>query len=148
MHQSFKVETNSSPQRLFEVLSDLSLYPEWLDLVDTADPVESSKDQPAWNVTLRAKLGPFARSKKLRMARTVAESPSKVRFERFEIDGREHSAWTMDALVEAGETPESSSATVTLAYGGELWSKALEAVLIAQVDDAAPKLKALAEKRP
>ncbi len=146
MHQSFKVNTSSSPKRLFEVLSDLSQYPNWLDLVDEADRVGSADDPPAWNVTLRAKLGPFARSKKLRMVRTIAEDATHVRFERSEVDDREHSPWVMDAQIVAGESPDTSSATIELSYGGELWSKALEAVLMSQVDDAEPRLRALAEQ--
>lgn len=146
VHQSFKIDTDATSEQLFGVLSDLSLYPQWLDLVDEAhysDDVEGS-ERPAWNVTLRAKLGPFARSKKLRMERTITEPTSHVRFERSEVDDREHSAWTMDALITENANA-GASVEIQLTYGGELWSKALEAVLMAHVNDAGPKLRAMVE---
>ena len=57
---------------------DLDRYPAWLSIVPRADrqpaPAEGRADadgHPAWAVELRAKLGPLARSKRLRMVRTL-----------------------------------------------------------------------------
>ena len=60
-----------------EALADLSTYPEWLALVTEAEP----QGDHTWLVTLRARLGPLARSKRLRMVRTQLLDDS-VRFER------------------------------------------------------------------
>ena len=75
-----------SPERLFGWVDDLAHYPEWLDIVPRATPVEARDGDPgpAWSVDLRGRLGPFARSKRLRMVRTVHEAPERVRFDRLE----------------------------------------------------------------
>lgn len=115
-------------------LSDLTTYPSWLGLVSSA---ESSSDN-AWLVTLRARLGPLARSKRLRMVRTALEDNS-VRFERSETDGRDHAQWVLDATVEStGET--SCTARVHLHYGGALWTAPLEIVLASFEGSAGDRL--------
>ena len=50
--------------------------------------MEAPGDEPAWEVELRARVGPFARSKRLRMALTEMVTDRLVVFERAEIDGR------------------------------------------------------------
>lgn len=97
-------------------------------MVHDVEPV----DDGIWNVELRAKVGVFARSKRLRMKRTV-NSSQQIVFERDEIDGRRHSPWKMSVAlqnVEAG-----CVVTVDLSYGGNLWTAGiLDRVLAAQVD--------------
>ncbi len=127
-------DIDADSERLFGVVADLATYPSWLELVTKVEP-----DGDGWLVTLRAKVGPFARSKRLRMIRTVAESPSTVRFERHELDGREHSPWVMDALVSAHGS--GSHVDIVLSYGGRLWSGPLEAVLGSQVSSGVPRLQ-------
>ena len=68
---------------VWEVVSDLGTYPDWLDIVGKAVPAGDA----AWTVDLRGKVGPFARSKRLRMVRTLAQAPNRVLFEREELDG-------------------------------------------------------------
>jgi hypothetical protein len=85
-----------------------------------------------WNVELRAKVGVFARSKRLRMKRTVNTSQHIV-FERDEIDGKRHSPWTMAVALQATEA--GCVVTVDLSYGGSLWTAGiLDRVLAAQVE--------------
>ena len=81
---------------VWDVVSDLGTYPEWLDIVARAVPAGDA----AWTVDLRGRVGPFARSKRLRMARTLAQAPNNVLFEREELDGSEHSAWVLRAGLE------------------------------------------------
>jgi hypothetical protein len=51
-----------------------------------------------WDVELRARLGPLARSKRLRMVRTVRDPETfTATFERDQADGRNHSPWTAAA---------------------------------------------------
>jgi Polyketide cyclase / dehydrase and lipid transport len=144
VHRSITAETNASVDRLYEVISDLGTYGEWMTLIDRCEvAVAASDDQgPAWWVTLRAKVGPFARSKRLRMVRTQMTQGSSVRFERRETDGRSHSAWVMNATCSPLEGKlETTAVTVELSYSGGLWSGPLDAVLGSQVNDSVPRLQ-------
>lgn len=129
--------------RVAQVLRDLANYPEWLEIVRRAEPAAAHPTDPgpAWTVTLRAKVGPLARSKRLRMVRT-ADAADHLRFERAEIDGRDHAAWVLDARLRGDDPCE---VTVELHYEGRLWSTPLEAVLGSQVDDAIPRLRSLVD---
>ncbi len=47
-------------------------------LVHRVEPLPPDAGRPAWRVELRARVGPFARSKQLRMVRTVHEPPTST----------------------------------------------------------------------
>ena len=119
-------------------MSDLDRYPEWLDLVARAHRL----DGEAWEVDLRGRLGPLARTKRLRMVRTACEAPHRATFERAELDGRDHSAWRLAAEVRA--TGGGSALAMTLRYDGRLWGPVLERVLGDEIERARPRLAALA----
>jgi hypothetical protein len=142
VQRSISTATSASPDRLFETMSDLGTYVEWMTLIERCESAVAVAEDagPAWWVTLRAKVGPFARSKRLRMVRTYMDEPSTVRFERHETDGKSHSAWVMEALVVPLEV--GSQVTVELTYSGGLWSGPLDAVLGSKVDDSVPRLRA------
>jgi hypothetical protein len=89
--------------------------------------VEGDDGFPAWTVELRGRLGPLARSKRLRMVRTGHEPPGQVTFERREVDGRSHSPWVLRAEVEP--LAEGSRLTMHLHYGGGMWGSVLERLL-------------------
>jgi hypothetical protein len=127
---------------LFPWVEELDRYPEWLDIVPRAVPVDAHADDagPAWSVDLRGRLGPFARAKRLRMARTVLEPGSHVRFERAEHDGRQHSPWVLDAVVH--EIPSGCRLTMGLHYGGRLWMPALDRLLADEINRSRPRLLA------
>jgi hypothetical protein len=93
-------------------------------------------------VTLIAKIGPFARRKRLRMVRTDSCDDGAT-FERRETDGRQHSTWVLGAHARAGDP---TIVTMRLAYGGGLWSDVLEGVLESQIEGAADQLAAFAER--
>jgi hypothetical protein len=141
VQRSITAETSASVDRLFEVIADLGTYGEWMTLIDHCEVAVAAADDPgpAWWVTLRAKVGPFARSKRLRMVRTHMNDGSSVRFDRREIDGRSHSEWVMTADV--SELPSGSTVTVDLSYMGGLWSGPLDAVLGSQVNSSVPRLQ-------
>jgi hypothetical protein len=147
------------PERAFALVDDLAAYPGWMDLVHQVSvavpearrsgesPADSPAEPPAWNVELQAQVGPFARSKRLRMVRTVHRPPSEVVFERAEVDGRRHSPWVLRATLSpavdemAGDTVE---LVMTLTYGGNLWTGAvLQRVLDDHVERGAQALAAL-----
>jgi hypothetical protein len=116
------------PARLFDEVSALEGYSAWIDIVHKAEFAQDG----SWNVELRGKVGPFARSKRLRMERTVLELSRRVVFERREIDGRTHSSWILTATIEA--TPEGSRLTMHLHYGGSLFTGGvLEKMLADQI---------------
>ena len=141
MQKTIHATLDADPARVIEILGDLGRYPAWLDIVTHALPAAAQPQDPgpAWWVTLRAKVGPFARSKRLRMVRTRIDG-GELRFERAEVDARSHSAWILDVDV-TQERP--CAVRVDLRYDGGLWTTPLEAILGSQATDAVPRLEAL-----
>lgn len=137
------LEAPVAPAALFAWVDDLSRYPHWLDIVPRAVAAEPHAHDvgPAWSVDLRGRFGPFARSKRLRMVRTAREPYRHARFERAEHDGRDHSAWVLDAEVEG--TEDTSRLTMRLHYGGRLWMPALDRLLADEIERSRPRLLAL-----
>lgn len=120
--------------RLFSLVDELTDYPRWMPLAHRVTPLDPDGDgRPAWEVELRARLGPFARSKRLRMVRAVHDvAAATVRFERRERDGRSHSPWVLDAAVVA--VGDGSRLEMRLHYGGALWTGGvMERVLAEQI---------------
>jgi hypothetical protein len=138
------VDAPCDPSRLLDEVNDLTRYPAWLDLVHRAVAVPDSPE-PTWDVELRARVGPLARSKRLRMQRTVYEPDAgRVVFERREADGRRHSPWTLDVLVTAAGS--GSTLGMHLHYGGSLWTGgALERVLTDQIRSGRERLLQLVQ---
>ncbi len=136
------VDANVSTDQLFSKVSDLSTYTKWLDIVHRAEVLLDGDNTSAWQVELRARVGPFARSKRLRMVRTECDSPREVVFERQECDGKQHSAWILRATVE----PSSTGCTLHmhLHYGGLLFTGGvLERLLADQIRQGSDRLLAM-----
>lgn len=131
----------SSVQR---VLCELTTYQHWLDLVDHVEtaPSVDGDSGPAHFVTLIARIGPFARRKRLRMVRSDSGDDGAT-FERRETDGREYSSWVLGAHARVGDP---TIVTMRLAYGGGLWSDVLDGVLESQIAGAAEGLAVYAER--
>jgi hypothetical protein len=127
------VEAPVGVEKLFGVVSDLTTYPRWLGIVyQVTAQADVSGEPRSWMVELRGKVGPFARSKRLRMVQSTCESPNIVVFERRETDGRKHSAWVLTAQVET--TSVGSNLMVDLHYGGTLFTGGvLERLLADQI---------------
>jgi hypothetical protein len=133
-------------ERAFALVDDLSAYPAWMDLVHDVGEVPASDGRRAWDVELQAQVGPFARSKRLRMERVVHEPPRHVVFERVEVDGRRHSSWILAVSLEPGSPSDGAETriTMTLTYGGHLWTGAvLQRVLDDHVERGAAALRDL-----
>jgi hypothetical protein len=128
------------PERLFAALEDLGDYPGWLSIVDRAVPADAVKDDdgPVWTVDLRGRIGPLARSKRLRMVRTVCDAPRRLRFERREVDGRRHSPWVLHAEVDPDGA--GSEVKLTLHYGGSFGGALLERMLVDEIEASRPRL--------
>lgn len=130
----------AAPERVFHHVGDLDRYPAWMPLIGA---VERLGEEPTWSVLLQAQVGPFTRSKRLRMERTVHEPVRRAVFERREVDGRTHAVWRLDSELE----PVSEGLTrlvMRLHYDGRLWGgTVLERVLDAQVAQGSERLVAL-----
>lgn len=135
MDRTISATVQASAAATMAALADLASYPRWLSLVSAAVPDDHDD---IWLVTLRARLGPLARSKRLRMRRVELDD-RHVRFERAEIDGRTHADWILEAEVES-QGPTRTAARVHLHYGGALWSAPLEIALVSFEGSAADRL--------
>jgi hypothetical protein len=136
-----------APEAILQWIVALDTYPRWMSLVHSATADVDESD--VWHIELRAAVGPITRSKRLRMRRTVYERFDRhVRFEREEVDGRLHSSWVLDARV----TPvdgSSSELTMSLHYGGTLWSGGLlERVLAEHIARGQQRLTELIAAMP
>lgn len=133
---------------LFAYVDDLERYPAWMDLVHEVAVVDAVRNEAAaWDVEIRAQVGPFARSKRLRMVRTRRDVPGCVMFERAEVDGREHAPWLLRA--ELAPADNGTELTMTLRYGGGLWAGAvLERVLDDEVRRGSERLLELVSDAP
>lgn len=134
------VEVPVSVEKLFDYVADLANYSSWLEFVHKVELVgESAESDTTWLVELRAKLGVLARSKRLRMTRTLCEHPKVVVFERREQDSRRHSEWILRATV--SQTATGAKLETNLHYSGNLFTGGmLERALSDQIATGREKL--------
>jgi hypothetical protein len=142
MHVTATLDAPCPVADLRRWVDDLERYPLWLGIVPRAER-EGGQGQPAWAVELRATLGPLARSKRLRMLRTVDE-PGHLRFERAELDAKDHSEWVLDVAIETIDT--GSRLTMGLHYGGAFGGSILERLLGDEIEASKPRLLELASR--
>jgi hypothetical protein len=135
------LDASCSLEQLRVWVGELSRYPDWLTIVPRAD-FEEGSEPSAWAVELRAKVGPIARSKRLRMIRTIDE-PAHIRFERNEVDGRSHSSWVLDAQLEAIEI--GTRLTMGLHYGGSFGAGLFERLLADEIESSKQTLRSLVQ---
>ena len=126
-----------SAKELLPFIEDLAQYPSWMGLVHTVVP----EGEGVWQVELRGKIGPFARSKRLRMIQVETSEPHHIRFERQENDGRSHSDWVLDAQVT--EVGSASTLNMTLQYSGRLFSSVVERALHDEIEASKQRLREL-----
>jgi hypothetical protein len=144
MDLTVELEAPYPPEVVFPWVAELDRYPAWLEIVPRAVPEGAGTED--WLVDLRGRLGPLARRKRLRMARTELDAPHRVRFERAERDGRQHAAWVLEASVEA--TAGGARLTMGLHYGGSLFAPVLERLLAEEVDRSRARLLELLAATP
>ena len=129
MRSTQSVIIAASPTVVYPFVSTLDQYPNWLPLVHTVEPTATADGEigPSWLVEIRARVGPFARSKRLRMTRITHDDASVVEFDRAELDGRDHARWALRVALEeiTGADVASTEVTMHLAYDGTLWGGAL-----------------------
>lgn len=134
------------PEALVAEVDDLARYPAWLGIVPRAAVTETGPgEDAAWLVELRGRLGPLARSKRLRMVRSdrsaADDGTTRIRFERHELDGRTHAPWILEATVRPIEG--GSRLTMHLRYGGGFAPPLLDRLLRDEIRDSRPRLLAL-----
>ena len=118
-------------------VAELDSYRSWMPVIHDVERL----DDTTWRVELRAKLGVFARSKRLTMVRTL-DAPGEIVFERREDDGRTHAAWVMKVWI--SDHGQECRVTIELVYDGNLWaSGVLDKILAAQVEAGKRNLAAL-----
>ncbi|HRA34401.1 MAG TPA: SRPBCC family protein [Acidimicrobiales bacterium] len=138
-----EMEAPCTPAALFAWVDALDRYPAWLEIVTRATPrADTSDDVPTWDVDLRGRIGPLARTKRLRMVRAVHHPDERVVFERRELDGRSHSPWVLDAAVMPSEaaSPGGSRLVMVLRYGGGLFGPVLERILRDEIEQSRLRL--------
>ena len=143
MDISASVELDASPERVRPLVDSLDRYPQWLSIVARANPIDGP--DPAWEVELRAKVGPLARSKRLRMVRTI-DTEHHRRFERAELDGRVHADWTLD--VELRPLAERTELIMGLHYGGGFGGGVVERLLASEIEASRRRLRSLLDHDP
>jgi len=133
-------------QKVFEAVADLDTYPHWFTIVDRA--VAAPADEPTWDVELAARVGPFKRTKRVRMVQVHASgADGHVRYERQEADGRPHSAWVLEAHVAPGAAGDGKATDlrVRLHYDGIAWVPGLDLLLRQEARRAGARLAAFLE---
>ncbi|MEY3616327.1 MAG: hypothetical protein RLZZ518_1330 [Actinomycetota bacterium] len=148
MHLEASLHTPASPQQVLGFVDALDNYPQWMSLVHSAVRVADATT-PTWLVELRAKVGPFARSKRLRMERTTYDivgvaaastgGVGRIVFERRENDGRQHAAWRLEVIVTAAGDG-ATNLVMHLHYDGKLFVSVVEAILQQNIDAGRSKL--------
>jgi len=120
------VELPKGPEAVTPWVESLDAYPGWTGLVHRVSPDAAAGDE-AWSVELRARIGPLARSKRLRMVRVAGTPAGEYRFVREERDGKQHSTWELTAVVESIGTAKAprTRLVMTLFYGGANWAGGL-----------------------
>ncbi len=139
MKYSSFVDISAAKDAVHPFVNDLSRYPQWMPLVHSAE----SCGEDVWDVELRAKVGVFARSKRLRMRRTIDDGTVIV-FERDENDGKQRSPWIMRVVLESLEN--GCRVRIDLSYGGSLWTGGvLDRVLASHVDAGKEGLRSVVQ---
>lgn len=133
---------DAAPAAVLAEVSDLPGYPAWHGMVKAVEP-----DGDGWLVDLEAKVGPFKQSTRVRLVRAEADEGAggargQVRFVRAELDGKEHSRWELEGIVDpaTGEGPCTLTFRVASDKSSPLIGMA-EPILRAEVERSAVRLR-------
>lgn len=137
----FRARIEADPDRVYPVVADLATYPKWMGIVHGVEVVapHGLDEGPAWAVDLGAKVGPFLRTKRVRMVRTSADRPSETRFERRELDGQPHATWRLEVALHS-DGRDGTEVAVALHYSGAPTLPLIEVVLAGEAWRAGRRL--------
>lgn len=140
MDVTLGAKIDAPPAAVMAEIEDLSSYPEWHGMVNKVEP-----DGDGWLVDLGARVGPFTKSKRVRLERAPAEAgaPGQVRFVRAEQDGKDHGHWELEGTVEPATGAGPCMLRFRLAYDGTSpLASMLEPFLKAETHRSADRLRA------
>jgi len=130
---------DAAPSAVLAEVADLPSYPAWHGMVKRVQA-----DGDGWLVDLGARLGPFTRTKRVRMVRAEddASDPGQVRFVRAEQDRADYGDWEMLAIVD----PATGDGPCTLRFrlraeGSSKLIGMLEPLLRAETEKSADRLR-------
>lgn len=133
---------DAAPAAVLAEVSHLPGYPAWHGMVKAVEP-----DGDGWLVDLEAKVGPIRQSTRVRLVRAAAEAGEgggRVRFVRAELDGKEHSCWELEGIVDpvTGEGPCMLTFRVASDKSSPLIGM-VEQILRSEVERSAQRLRQL-----
>lgn len=140
MDLDLEATLDATPAEVLAAVADLPGYPEWHGMVHAVEA-----DGDGWLVDVGGRIGPFKRTKKVRLVRAAEEedaAPGRVRFVRAERDRTDHGRWELVADVDpaAGEGP--CTLRFRLLYDGSSpLIGMLEPVLRAETERSADRLR-------
>jgi len=136
---SLEAALDASPTAVLAEVADLPGYPVWHGMVKRVEA-----DGDGWLVDLGARLGPFTRTKRVRMVRSDdgAGGAGQVRFVRAELDREDYGQWEMLAIVD----PATGEGPCTLRFrlraeGSSPLIGMLEPLLRAETEKSADRLR-------
>lgn len=140
MDVTLGAKISAPPSRVMAEIEDLPGYPEWHGMVHKVQP-----DGDGWLVDLGAKVGPFHKTKRVRLERAPSDAaaPGQVRFVRAEQDGRDHGRWELEATVDPPTGDGPCTLRFRLVYdGSSSLASMLEPFLKAETHRSADRLRA------
>ncbi len=141
------LEAPCPPATMYAWVAALDRYPAWLSIVPRAVPLDDADGgRPAWLVDLRARIGPLARSKRLRMVRSESIEGERVVFVREELDGRSHGEWSM--VAEVSSLGDGCTLSMELTYEGRFGVSVLERLLADEIERSRERLLELVADGP
>jgi len=137
---SLEAELATPPAAVLAEVADLPGYPAWHGMVKRVEP-----DGDGWQVDLGARLGPFTRTKRVRLVRVgddEAGGPGHVRFIREELDRQEYGSWELRADVDPATGEGPCTLRFRLLYDGSSpLISMLEPILRAETQRSADRLR-------
>lgn len=139
MDISLEAKMDAAPAAVLAEVADLPGYPEWHGMVKRVEP-----DGDGWLVDLGAKMGPFTRTKRVRMVRAAGEDEAQgqVRFVRQERERDDHGGWELACVVEPAEGEGPCTLRFRMLYDGSSpLIGMLEPMLRSEVDKSSDRLR-------
>lgn len=137
MDISLQAALDAAPAAVLAEVTDIDGYPAWHGMVKKVVP-----DGDGWLVDVGARIGPFNKSKRVRLVRAEDEEPGQVRFVRDEKDGKEHGGWELEGVVDPATGDGPCTLTFRLLYDGSSpLMGLLEPLLKAEVAKSADRLR-------
>lgn len=137
MDVTLGAKMNAAPAAVLAEIEDLPGYPDWHGMVHAVEP-----DGDGWLVDLKGRLGPFTKTKRVRLVRVESTVPGQVRFVRKELDRTDYGGWELQGTVEPATGDGPCTLRFRLLYDGSSpLTSMLEPVLRAETHRSADRLR-------